>query len=182
MRIFAGHILILSSPAAWAGRAAEMPILKELDHNFDWPWESVAEAIWKRHANVARFPERKSVDIDKLDKEKTRIDVVNSKAKVYRKVTYDFSKFAANNPFFQGTVGNASDFKMDEELDFDWMQRELIVSATHTTQNGQIKYTEKCVYKVNPENNKQTFMRQTGSSLGSCIQRRNYLSIFVSFL
>ena len=137
-----------------------MPILKELSHCYDWPWETVAEAVWKRHPNVARFAERKNVAVT----EKRIIDV-NGKAKVWRQVTYDYSQLA-NNMLLQGAIGNGTEIKLKEELEFDWGQRELTVVAMHTTPNEEIKYTEKCVFKTNPENNKQTLMRQTGFSLG----------------
>jgi hypothetical protein len=140
-----------------------MPTLKDLSHLFDWPWEIVAEAVWKRHPNVARFPERSKVDVG----EKRMVDP-NSKAKISRKVTYDYSKLAVNSVFIQGAIGTGTDIEIDEELEFNWAQRELTVLATFKPKNPsnkEIQYTEKCVFKANPDN-KQTLMRQSGHFLG----------------
>jgi hypothetical protein len=139
-----------------------MPVLKEQNSTFDWPWETVWEAVWKRHPEVPRFNERKSVDI--VDK---RMLDVNSKAKVWRTIVYDYSEFA-NNIVLQPVLGNASQFKMDEELEFDWSARELTIVASYkSAKKDEIAYTETCVFKVHPENNKQTIMVQTGYSRGT---------------
>ena len=91
----------------------------------DWPWETVWEAVWKRHPEVPRFNERKSVDVV----EKRMLDV-NSKAKVSRTIIYDYSEFA-NNILLQQVIGNGSRFQMDEELEFDWVGRVLTIVASY---------------------------------------------------
>jgi hypothetical protein len=137
-----------------------MPVLKELRHTVDWPWETVWEAVWKRHPEVPRFNERKSVDVV----EKRMLDV-NSKAKVSRTIIYDYSEFA-NNILLQQVIGNGSRFQMDEELEFDWVGRVLTIVASYKSAKEEIAYSEKSIFKVSPENNKQTIMIQTGYSQG----------------
>jgi hypothetical protein len=156
-----------------------MPTLKDFSHLFDWPWEIVAEAVWKRHPNVARFSERKNVDVDKYVGEKR---IVDTKAKISREVTYNYSELAAS--VFQvflihGAIGNGADIKMREDLEFNWAQRELTVLAKFTTSNDEIQYTEKCVYKANPDN-KQTLVRQSGSSLGLRASSARFLQKILS--
>ena len=137
-----------------------MPIFKEQRHTFDWPWETVWEAVWKRHPEVPRFNERKSVDVVG----KRMLDV-NSKAEVSRTIIYDYSDFA-NNILLQQVIGNGSHFKMEEELKLDWAERVLTIDATYKYAKMEIVYSEKCIFKVNPENSKQTIMIQTGYSKG----------------
>jgi hypothetical protein len=137
-----------------------MPVLKEHNHTFDWPWETVWEAVWKRHPEVPRFSERKSVDIV----EKRMLDV-NTKAKVSRTIVYDYSEFA-NNIVLQPVIGNASQLKMDEEMEFNWSVKELTINASYKSAKDEIVYSETSVFKVHPENNKQTIMAQSGYSRG----------------
>ena len=139
-----------------------MPIFKEERCTFDWPWETVWEAVWKRHPEVPRFYERKSVEVV----EKRMLDV-NSKAEVSRTIIYDYSNLANNNILLQQVIGNGSRFKMDEEMKFDWAERVLSIDASYQSANEEIVYSEKCIFKVNPDNSKQTMMIQTGYSKGS---------------
>ena len=113
-------------------------------HTFDRPWETVWEAVWKRHPEVPRFDERKSVDV--FEK---RMLAVNSKANVFADNHHDYSEFVANNILLQQVIGNGVRFRIDEVLEFDWVERVLTIVASYkSSAKEEIVYSEKCIFKV----------------------------------
>ncbi len=79
---------------------------------------------------------------------------------IERTITYNFSECI---PLFLKTiVGSGENFVMRETLTYNWPQRKLEVEVTNETGAPQIKYTERSIFTVHPENELWTLMKQTG--------------------
>lgn len=180
-----------------------MPAQKDVEHKFLRPWETVAEAVWKRYPAAARFSERKEINVtskvvmhhiiyhlcsgcavslpityvlflcedvrpiyvcapqrcsDTFALQ--RLGASMTTAIIERTVTYNFSECV---PLLLKTfVGSGESFVMREILTFNWPQRKLEVEVTNETGIPQLKYTERTLFTVHPENELWTLMKQTG--------------------
>mmetsp|Transcript_43263 Transcript_43263/g.108359 ORF Transcript_43263/g.108359 Transcript_43263/m.108359 type:complete len:337 (-) Transcript_43263:38-1048(-) len=132
-----------------------MPTLKPLEHKHMRPWETVAEAVWKRYPAAARFPQRKEITLTGK-----RIGPKLDTAVMERTVVYNYADVI---PLFLKTfVGGGENWETHEKLTFEWRTRRLEVEVTNETGKGQFRYTEKTLFTPHPESELYTLVRQTG--------------------